>query len=67
MPHMKSSPTFLALILALTSVTGAQSPRAPLIIQNVTIIDVTGAPAQLHRTVIVERGRIQEIYETKRA
>ena len=64
---MKSSPTFLALILALTSVTGAQSPRAPLIIQNVTIIDVTGAPAQLHRTVIVERGRIQEIYETKRA
>ncbi|MGO9127437.1 MAG: amidohydrolase family protein [Terriglobales bacterium] len=45
----------------------AQSIPAPLIIENVTVIDVTGAPAQTHRTVIVQDGHIQGIYETKRA
>jgi imidazolonepropionase-like amidohydrolase len=64
---MKCSPTSLALILALTSVTRAQSPRAPLIIENVTVIDATGTPAQPHRTVIVQDGHIQGIYKTKRA
>jgi imidazolonepropionase-like amidohydrolase len=42
----------------------AQQP--PLIIENVTVIDATGAPAQLHRTVIVQDGHIQGIYETRR-
>jgi imidazolonepropionase-like amidohydrolase len=63
---MKCSPTFLALILTLTSITRAQSPRAPLSIENVTVIDATGAPAQPHRTVIVRDGHIQGIYKTKR-
>jgi imidazolonepropionase-like amidohydrolase len=56
----------LFLILTLTSIACAQSGRPALIIENVTIIDVTGAPAQTHRTVVVEDGRIQGIYEANR-
>ncbi len=43
----------------------AQS-SAPLILENVAVIDATGAPLQLHRTVVVQDGHIQGIYETKR-
>ncbi len=40
----------------------AQSPPVSVvIIHDVTVIDVTGAPAQPHRTVIVREGRIEEI------
>ena len=40
----------------------AQSPPVPVvIIHDVTVIDVTGAPARPHRTVIVREGRIEEI------
>src|SRR5260370_42588981 len=40
----------------------AQSPPVSVvIIHDVTVIDVTGEPAQPHRTVIVREGRIEEI------
>ena len=57
----------LFLILILTSISCAQSTYPPLVIENVTIIDVTGAPAQTHRTVIVQDSHIQGIYESKHA
>ena len=63
---MKRTSTFLSVILALTCTTSAQPAAAPLILENVTVIDATGTPAQTHRTVIVEDGRIQGIYESKR-
>src|SRR6266536_1695792 len=40
---------------------GQSSPASVLIIQDVTVIDVTGGPAQAHRTVIVRAGKIAEI------
>ncbi|MGH9500797.1 MAG: amidohydrolase family protein [Terriglobales bacterium] len=59
--------SILFLILTLTSLARADSARPPLIIENVTVIDVTGAPAQTHRTVVVENGRIEGVYESKRS
>lgn len=57
----------LLVLLALTF-TGAcasdwaqSSSSSVLIIDDVTVIDATGAPAQPHRTVIVREGRIEEI------
>lgn len=66
--RMRSMKSFLTLllVLSLAYAAPAQSPHAPLIIENVTVIDATGAPAQTHRTVIVEDGHIQGIYETRR-
>jgi len=52
-------------MLSASCATFAQS-SAPLILENVTVIDVTGGPAQTHRTVIIEDGHIQGIYETTR-
>ncbi len=42
----------------------AQSPDSPprLVIQDVAVIDATGSPAQLHRTVVVGNRIIQGIY-----
>src|SRR5258708_7057839 len=37
------------------------SPPPILLIDNVTVIDATGAPAQRHRTVIVRNGKIDAI------
>jgi imidazolonepropionase-like amidohydrolase len=42
----------------------AQSPPAPLIIDDVTVIDVTGGPALPHRTVVLQDAHIQGIYKT---
>src|SRR5713226_9455563 len=41
----------------------AQSPNSPprLVIQDVAVIDATGSPAQLHRTVVVGNRIIQGI------
>ena len=39
----------------------AQSTPSVLIIHDVTVIDVTGAPAQPHRVVIVRDGKIEEV------
>jgi len=58
--------TFLLIALAFTSVAGSAQSSPPLIIQNVTVIDATGSPAQLHRTVIVQDGKIAGIYPGKR-
>ncbi len=47
------------------AVSWAQSSRIEsLVINNVTLIDATGAPAQPHRTVIVRDGHIESIKET---
>ena len=55
------------LLLAILVLTGigvvgrAQSSPSVLIIHDVTVIDVTGAPAQPHRVVIVRDGKIEEV------
>jgi imidazolonepropionase-like amidohydrolase len=55
------------LLLAIFVLTGigavgrAQSSPSVLIIDDVTVIDVTGAPAQPHRVVIVRDGKIEEV------
>ena len=55
-------PILLLLLAALAAASFAQVPV--LIIHNVTVIDVTGGPAQPHRTVIVRAGRIDEVGST---
>ena len=49
------------LLLSLCAMLGAQSPPSILIIHDVTVIDVTGGPAQAHRSVFVSAGRIVDI------
>ncbi len=52
----------------LCAISRAQSaPSSVLIIHDVTVIDVTGAPAQAHRTVIVRDGKIEEIGSSARS
>jgi hypothetical protein len=51
--------------LALIAVCSAQSPQnSTLTIANVTIIDTTGGPPQLHRTVTVRKGIIDDIRDS---
>ncbi len=48
--------------MGLCAIGPAQSTSTPdLIIQDVTVIDTGGRPAQAHRTVIVHDGKIEEI------
>lgn len=61
---MKNFLLFLFL-LSVGAISLAQS-FPPLVIENVTVIDVTGAPVQTHRTVIVKDGHIEGISEFKR-
>jgi imidazolonepropionase-like amidohydrolase len=51
-------------LLGLAAIAGAQSPSV-LIIHDVTVIDATGAPAQVHRTVVVRDGKIAEIVSSE--
>jgi imidazolonepropionase-like amidohydrolase len=62
---MRTMKNFLTLLFALSAACGAsaQSSHASVIIENFTIVDVTGGPLQLHRTVIVEDNHIQGIYQ----
>lgn len=56
--------TFVGLALAgQAKIASAQSPSV-LIIDNVSVIDATGTPAQEHRTVIVRDGKIEEIRDS---
>ena len=60
---MKRLLLVLALALAGACASGLAQAALPsvLIIHDVTVIDATGAPAQMHRTVIVRKGKIEEI------
>ena len=49
------------LFLAGLCATGAAQSPSVLILDDVTVIDATGAPAEPHRSVIVRDGRIEEI------
>jgi imidazolonepropionase-like amidohydrolase len=49
---------FLSLACALLA---GQSASPSVVIRDVTIIDVTGGPAQVHRTVVVRDGKIEQI------
>jgi len=40
----------------------SQSNLPPVTITNITIIDVTGGPPQLHRTVVVRNGKIEDVH-----
>jgi imidazolonepropionase-like amidohydrolase len=68
---MKMKTQFLlSLVLAITpAMSGGQlqpSPSAAVLeINDVTVIDPTGAPAQSHRTVVVRDGRIEGIYQSE--
>jgi imidazolonepropionase-like amidohydrolase len=53
----------LCAYVALAAIAFAQSPSV-LVIDNVTVIDATGTPAQAHRTVIVRDGKIEEIRDS---
>ena len=51
--------------LSLAAICHAQSaPTGTVTIANVTIIDTTGGPAQLHRTVTVRKGIIEDIRDS---
>jgi len=54
------------LLLSLCAMLGAQSPPSVLIIHDVTVIDVTGGPAQAHRSVFVSAGHIVEIVASEK-
>jgi imidazolonepropionase-like amidohydrolase len=54
------------LLLSLCAMLGAQSPPSVLIIHDVTVIDVTGGPAQAHRSVFVGAGRIVDIVTSEK-
>jgi imidazolonepropionase-like amidohydrolase len=61
---MKPTPLCLAF-LTLTAISFAQSaPTGTVTIANVTIIDITGGPPQLHRTVTVRNGIIDDIRDS---
>src|SRR5947209_20138242 len=52
-------------LLSLASICLAQSPATGTVtIANVTIIDTTGGPPQLHRTVTVRKGVIDDIRDS---
>jgi len=55
---------WIPVLAALTAIAGAQSSPATLVIDDVSVIDATGAPAQPHRTVIVRDGKIEEILDS---
>lgn len=57
---MRPSLAWILLSTWLCATAVAQS-SPPLIIDDVTVIDATGAPAQPHRTVIVREGKIDAI------
>jgi imidazolonepropionase-like amidohydrolase len=53
------------LLIGLGAVcSGQSSSPSVVIIQDVTVIDTTGAPAQAHRTVIVRDGKIEKVVPT---
>jgi imidazolonepropionase-like amidohydrolase len=52
---------FALSLLPPTGCAQSLSSTNSLIIHDVTVIDATGAPAQLHRTVIVRDGKIEEV------
>src|ERR1700691_4977785 len=66
---MNSLFLWIPLFLGLSAIGCAQSPpsSAILLIEEVTVIDATGAPAQPHRTVVVHGNRIEGIYDDHRA
>jgi imidazolonepropionase-like amidohydrolase len=59
---------WISLLVSLSTICCAQSPpsSAILLIEDVTVIDATGAPAQPHRTVVVRGNRIEGIYDDHR-
>jgi imidazolonepropionase-like amidohydrolase len=61
---MKRSFLWIPLLVGLSAICGAQSPLSSvfLLVEDVTLIDATGAPAQSHRTVVVRGNRIEGIY-----
>jgi imidazolonepropionase-like amidohydrolase len=53
------------LLLGVQAICSAQSPPTPVVtIANVTIIDTTGGPPKLHRTVTVRNGTIIDIRDS---
>ncbi len=53
------------ILTGLGTIGRAQSPApSVLIIHNVTVIDASGTPAQMHRTLIVRAGKIEEIRDS---
>ncbi len=62
---MKRVIGWILVLTALSAIGGAQLSSSPvLILENVTVIDATGAPPHPHRTVIVRNGKINAITES---
>jgi predicted amidohydrolase len=66
---MKRFFLWIPALIGLSAMCCAQSrpSSAILLIEDVTVIDATGAPAQPHRTVVVRGNRIEGIYDDHRA
>ncbi len=66
---MKRYFVWMHLLLGLSAIGCAQSPPSSviLLIEDVTVIDATGAPARPHRTVAVRGNRIEGVYDGYRA
>jgi len=58
---------WMLALTGLCAIGRAQSPTGPatLLIDDVTVIDATGRPAQPHRTVVVRDSHIQGIYDSQ--
>ena len=60
---MKRLSLWILVFAVLGATGGAQLSLPSVFIENVTVIDATGAPPQPHRTVIVLDGKIEAIYD----
>jgi len=62
---MKRLLQWMLLLVGFSPTYGAQQPltSAILLIEDVTVIDATGGPAQPHRTVVVRGDRIEGIFD----
>lgn len=60
---MRTSRITCAVLLAIaTQSTFAQPPKQPLVLTGATIIDGTGAPRAPNMTIVIESGRITQIF-----
>lgn len=63
---MRKTNVVLGIMLLIISLSCTKTEKADLAITNVTVIDVTGAPAQSDMTVLITANRISKIGKTKK-
>ena len=63
---MRNTTVILGIMILILSLSCTKTETADLAITNVTVIDVTGAPAQSAMTVLITDNRISKIAKTKK-